>query len=139
MAIKRSRKAYAVPVEGRVRVVPAGTLMEESDPRYRERAGRFEDVGNYVDRTTRPPRRVEAATAEPGELRDVAPTPEESAGADDTTPDPSDGESDDTTVPVQEPESAETEDDTPDPSDGEPKTQAASSARRRTRRSGGQK
>lgn len=79
MAIKRSRKAYAVPVDGRVRVVTAGTLMDESDPRYREQAGRFESVDNYVGRTTPAPRPVEAATAEPGERRDVAPAPEKPA------------------------------------------------------------
>lgn len=81
MAIKRSRKAYAVPVNGRVRVVTAGTLMDEEDPRYRKDAGRFEDVDNYVDRTTPAPSRVEAATAEPGERRTVAPATQATTAA----------------------------------------------------------
>lgn len=79
MVVKRCTKPYSVFRNGRPQVVTPGMLLDEDDPRYRERAGRFEDVSAYVDRTGQ----VETTTAEPGEQRQVTPAQQEPAVTED--------------------------------------------------------
>lgn len=68
MAIKRCKSSFAVQIGGAPRVVPAGALLDESDPVIKGREAYFEDVETYV--SDRAPK-VEQATAEPGERRSV--------------------------------------------------------------------
>ncbi|OLZ72568.1 hypothetical protein AVW11_04025 [Streptomyces amritsarensis] len=68
MTIKRSKASFAVSVNGVPRVVPAGQLVDASDPVIKGRETLFEDAEAYVyDRTPQ----VERATAEPGERRSL--------------------------------------------------------------------
>ncbi|WP_236241158.1 hypothetical protein [Streptomyces sp. CC228A] len=73
MAIKRCKASFAVMVNGAPRVIPAGQLVDESDPVVKGREANFEDVETYVtDKAARRAPLVERATAEPGERRSLA-------------------------------------------------------------------
>ncbi|ASU81509.1 hypothetical protein CDO52_00755 [Nocardiopsis gilva YIM 90087] len=67
--IYRCKEAFATQVAGVKRVVPAGELVEDTDPVFKGRERLFEPVGDYVSRRGSG---VERATAEPGEKRVVS-------------------------------------------------------------------
>ena len=64
MAIKRVREPFVAVVGGVPRAYPAGQLIDDTDPVFKGRERLFEDVEAGV-------RRVEQATAAPGEKRSV--------------------------------------------------------------------
>lgn len=68
VAIYRCKEPFRTTVNGAKRVVPAGELVEDTDPVFKGREHLFESVDTYV---TRRDTRVERATAEPGEKRSV--------------------------------------------------------------------
>lgn len=78
MAIKRCKAAFSGYVDGQVRMVTVGALLDESDPIIKGREALFEDVDTYVETrrsdaaATRLQSPVERATAEPGEKRTVS-------------------------------------------------------------------
>lgn len=69
VAIYRCKEPFRTNVNGAKRVVPAGELVEDTDPVFKGREHLFEPVGDYVSRHGEA--RVERATAEPGEKRSV--------------------------------------------------------------------
>lgn len=68
MAIYRCKEPFRTTVNGVKRIVPAGELVEDSDPVFKGREHLFEAVDTYVSRRVAG---VERATAEPGEKRTV--------------------------------------------------------------------
>lgn len=73
MSIKRATQAFTAYVGGVPRVVHVGDLVKEDDPVLKGRGHLFENVEDHVRRPRSGP--VEAATAEPGEKRNVTPPP----------------------------------------------------------------
>ncbi len=74
MAVYRCKHPFVVHVDGKRRAFPGGCLIQDSDPVFKGREHLFELAEEYVDRvaTARVDRvmaPVEAAAAEPGELR----------------------------------------------------------------------
>lgn len=73
MAVLRCKSPFSVRIGGVPRVVAAGELIQDTDPAYKGRENLFEAVDTFVDRIAakRVDRvmPVEAATAEPGEMR----------------------------------------------------------------------
>jgi hypothetical protein len=68
MTLQRCKDAFAYPAaDGGIRVVTAGTLVEDDDPAVKANPGAFEDVQQFVDRSA--VSSVERATAGPGERR----------------------------------------------------------------------
>lgn len=74
MAVYRCKSPFAVHVDGRHRVISGGALVDDSDPVFKGREHLFERADEFVERVSRDrvDRVVEAATAEPGELRQVS-------------------------------------------------------------------
>ncbi|MFI9344928.1 hypothetical protein ACIG0D_27235 [Streptomyces sp. NPDC052773] len=72
MSIKRAVQSFTAYVDGMPRSVRAGDLVEDGDPVLKGRAHLFEDVETHVAQGSQRPR-VEAATAAPGEQRDLTP------------------------------------------------------------------
>lgn len=69
MAIKRCKTSFAVVTGGTPRVVRVGALVEDTDPVLKGRENLFEDAEAFVSAQTA--RRVEQATARPGERRSI--------------------------------------------------------------------
>lgn len=72
----RCTKSFSAYVDGSPRVVRAGQLVEDDDPIVKGREASFESVDAHL--AARRPR-VEQATADPGEQRNLT-TPPTSAG-----------------------------------------------------------
>lgn len=76
---KRCKSAFAVTVDGIVRVVSAGELVSTDDPAYTKHTkGQFEDLATHVGQQTAgraaaAGKPVERASADPGEPRDLTP------------------------------------------------------------------
>lgn len=68
MATLRCREPFAADMDGVQRVVPAGTLLDSSDPIVKGRENLFEPVDTFMARQSPD---VEQATAAPGEKRSV--------------------------------------------------------------------
>jgi hypothetical protein len=69
MAIKRSKASFAAVVNGVPQVIPVGYLVEDGHPVLKGREHLFEDADTHVARRDK---RVEQATAAPGEKRAVS-------------------------------------------------------------------
>jgi hypothetical protein len=69
MATLRCKEPFSADLGGVPRTIPAGALLDSTDPIVKGREHLFESVDVYMDR--RAPAAVEAATAAPGEKRSV--------------------------------------------------------------------
>ncbi|GHH87820.1 hypothetical protein [Streptomyces capitiformicae] len=91
MAIYRCKEPFRTTVNGAKRVVPAGELIEDSDPVFKGREHLFQKVDDYVARHSPT---VERATAEPGEKRGLGrPRTTKAAAAKTAAPKPNDDKS----------------------------------------------
>ncbi|MEU2764259.1 hypothetical protein [Streptomyces sp. NPDC007094] len=79
----RCIRSFAAYVEGRPRVVKAGTLVIDGDPVVKGREASFESVDAHLQKRGRG---VEATTADPGTVRTLTPPTEPGP----STPDPFD-------------------------------------------------
>lgn len=70
MSVKRCKSAFTVWVNGVPRVIAGGDLVDDTDPVYKGHEHFFEDASAYVAKRETAGR-VEDATAEPGDRREV--------------------------------------------------------------------
>ncbi|MFE9936321.1 hypothetical protein [Streptomyces hirsutus] len=80
----RCKRAFSAYVDGRPRVVKTGQLVPDDDPIVKGREASFESVDAHLSARRQ---RVEQATADPGEPRDLTPpTPASKSASDSKTP-----------------------------------------------------